>query len=115
MKRSSFWILVTFFEDVFLIFLLGLVVSSVIYFSVSWSEIENEVWAMVLSPIISVLGVSVFRRGTLSGLTQGLPVFTVYVLVATISVMFILGYWPIGSLLLGFLGGLCRTTRTLKT
>ncbi|NJE00061.1 hypothetical protein E3E26_09780 [Thermococcus sp. LS1] len=115
MKRSPFHVLLTFFEDVFLVSLLGIAASAVIYFSVSWLEIGNEYWGTMSSLIIAVLGVSIFRRGTLLALNQKLPGITVYVLVAITPVMFTLGYWPVGSLLLGFLGGYAEKQKIAKT
>jgi hypothetical protein len=67
--------------------------------------ISNGAWEAIGSIIIALLGVSVFQRGTLSVINGNLSGFTLYVLVSVIPVLFLLGYWPIGSLLLGFLGG----------
>ncbi|NJE54883.1 hypothetical protein [Thermococcus sp. 21S9] len=109
MKSLSTNDMLTFFGDVFLVFLLGTVASALIYTLVGWSSswlgINNGAWEAIASITIALLGVSVFQRGTLSTLNGGLPRFALYALVSCIPVLFLLGYWPVGSLFLGFLGG----------
>ncbi len=105
MKNSPVNVLLTFFEDVFLIFLLGAVVGALIYSLAGRVGISNGAWEAIGSIIIALLGVSVFQRGTISVIGNELPRFALYTLVAFIPVLFLLGYWSIGSLLLGFLGG----------
>ena len=105
MKRHLFSSLLAFLEDVFLIYFLGIIAGAVIYLLASQAGIEDDFWELVFSITIAALGVSIFQRGTLSCLHGKLPRLTVQILVAVITIMFILGYWPVSSLLLGFLGG----------
>jgi len=109
MRSPSLNTLVVFFEDLLLVCLLGAVAGALIYTLVgwpsSWLGINNGAWEAIASITITLLGVSVFQRGTISVIGNELPRFALYTLVAFIPVLFLLGYWPVGSLLLGFLGG----------
>jgi len=111
MKKYLPKVILTLVEDIFLIYFLGIMTGATIYLVVSWLGIGYKSWKIIVSPVIAVLGVSIFQRGVLSTLNGKWPKFTVYCLVIIIPVMFILGYWPIGSLLMGFLGGYTRSEK----
>jgi hypothetical protein len=105
MKKHLFGILLAFFEDVFLIYFLGIIAGAGVYFLVSEMGIEGDFFELISSIAIAALGVSIFQRGTLSVLSGKLPRFTVQALVIIVPPLFILSYWPVASLIVGFLGG----------
>ncbi|WCN27431.1 MULTISPECIES: hypothetical protein [Thermococcus] len=106
MERYLSEVLFTFFEDMLLIYFLGVIAGPVIYSLISpLAWIKGNSLELAFSIAIALWGVSIFQRGTLSVLNGKLPRFTALILVVIIPIMFILGYWPVASLLVGFLGG----------
>ncbi|ASJ11899.1 hypothetical protein [Thermococcus thioreducens] len=112
MNRHS--VLLTFLGDLFIIIFLGAVIGAIIYAAGSWFEIQNEYCDAVFSSIITLMGMSVFRRGTLSILDLKLASIITYPMVAIIPIMFILGHWIAGGIVVGFLGGYLETQRKIS-